>query len=105
MKTLNYTMSSNLSLLNDEIMTAIPALAPTRDANGAGTPVMITKGNDTSVQLTVPDDTDEAVVQAVIDAHDASAVQTSVSIDARTTGATKLKALGLTDGEIAALQS
>jgi hypothetical protein len=111
MKRLHFQTSNNLSLLHDEIMAAIPALAQkavpgelSPDGGPLYEPVMTVEGRDDDIWLTVPDDTDEAAVATVIAAHDASAVQTSTSAEAKVTGATKLKALGLTDDEIAALQ-
>jgi len=74
MKTLQYSKPNNLSLLHDELLTAIPTLAPIRDAEGIGTPVMRVEGRDNDIWLIVPDDVDEVVVAAVIAAHDESAI-------------------------------
>jgi len=74
MKTLQYSKPNNLGLLHDELLTAIPTLAPIRDAEGIGTPVMRVEGLDDNIRLTVPDDTNEVAVEAVIAAHDESAI-------------------------------
>jgi len=105
MKTLHYQMPNNLSLLHDQIMAGIPALAPVRDDEGIGTPVMTVEGDGSNVWLTVPDDTDEAAVQTVIDAHDASATQRDLKAEALVSATTKLLVLGLTDEEIEVFRS
>jgi len=74
MKTLQYSKPNNLSLLHDELLTAIPTLAPIRDAEGIGTPVMRVEGRDNEIWLTVPDDADEAEIAAIIASHDGSTV-------------------------------
>lgn len=70
MKRLHFQIPNNLSLLHDELLVAIPALAPIRDADGLGTPVMQVEGDDNNVWLTVPDNADEAALVAVVQAHD-----------------------------------
>lgn len=72
MKTLHYLVVNNLSLLHDEIQVAIPSLAPARDADGIGTPVMTVQGDDKNVWLNVPDSADVAAIRAVVNAHDAT---------------------------------
>lgn len=70
MKRLHFVKPSNLSVLHDELLVAIPALAPVRDAEGIGTPVMTVEGDESNVWLTVPDTTDEAAIAAIVQAHD-----------------------------------
>ena len=82
MKTLFFDIPNNLSLLHDEILTALPTLRPT--PNSAGIldfdgdldlePVMMVEGDGNLVRLTVPDDADEAAIDAIVQAHDATAV-------------------------------
>ena len=113
MKNLHFAIPNNLSVLHDELLAAFPSLTPVRllsqvpddtdDADGL-VPVMRVEGDSRNVWLTVPDGADESAIQAIVDAHDASATQRDLKAEARATGATKLKALGLTDDEIAALQ-
>ena len=104
MKRLHYAKAHTLNLLHDEIITAIPALAPIRDDAGDGTPVMTAvEGKGTDIWLTVPDDADEAAIQAVVDAHDATATRQKTAETNRVSGRQKLVTLGLTDDEITAL--
>ena len=49
MKTLHFAKPNNLSLLHDELIAALPALAPVRDAQGLGTPVIQVEGTATDV--------------------------------------------------------
>ena len=108
MKQLHFNRSNNLSGLHDELLLAIPALRQVvvgvEGRNVALPENMIVEGHDDNIWLTVPDDSDEVAIQAIVDAHDASATQRDLKAEARATGATKLKALGLTDDEIVALQ-
>jgi len=76
MKRLHFLKSNNLSLLHDELLAAVPALAPIRDAQGLGTAVMAVEGTETEVWLTVPDTADETTIAAVVTAHDPTKVQT-----------------------------
>ena len=104
MKQLRFSIANNLSALHDEILAAVPSTRPVVNGQGENVAVMLVQAKGNDISLTVPDDVDEAAIQAVVDAHDASVVQRDLKAEARATGATKLKALGLTDGEIAALQ-
>ena len=75
MKRLHFQIPNNLSLLHDELLAAIPSLAPIRDAQGNGAPVMAAEGTETELWLTVPDNADETAISAVINAHDPSKTQ------------------------------
>lgn len=66
MKVLQYNKAHNLSKLHDEILAAIPALKP--ELGGMAIIRVESKNND--IWITVPDDTNEQAIQAVIDAHD-----------------------------------
>ena len=110
MKRLHFQISNNLSLLHDEIMAAIPALAPkavpgelSPDGSPLYEPVMTVEGRDDDIWLTVPDDTNEAAVATVIAAHDGSGTQPDLTKEALASAAVKLKSLGLTDDEISAI--
>lgn len=83
MKTLHYQIPSNLSLLHDELLVAIPSLVPVRDIDGEGTPVMRVEGNDDNVWLTVPDDADETAIAAVVLAHDANSLRSDPAAQRR----------------------
>lgn len=83
MKKLHYPIPNNLSALHDELLVALPTLAPVKDAHGTGTPVIQVSGNDKNVWLTVPDDADDAAITAVVNAHDATKTQPDPSADRR----------------------
>jgi hypothetical protein len=61
---LHYVKKNDLSQLHDELIAAIPSLAPTPKG-----PVMAVEGLGDDIYLTVPDGTDEQAVAAVVDAH------------------------------------
>ena len=84
MKRLHFQIPNNLSLLHDELITAIPLLAPIRDAEGLGTPVIRAEGDDNNVWLTVPDDADEVAIAAVVQAHDHTKQQPDPTTQQRT---------------------
>ncbi len=81
MKVLHYGTQNNLSLLHDELLTAIPGLRPTTtgELDGSGNllrrPVMTVEGDDNNVWLTVSDDADEASITAVVRVHDHTKTQ------------------------------
>ncbi|NQW23331.1 MAG: hypothetical protein HQ475_07800 [SAR202 cluster bacterium] len=75
MKTINFTLPNNLSLLHDQLLAAIPKLRPVPDANGDLEPVIAVEGDTTTVRLTVPDATDELAIAAVVTAHDHTMTQ------------------------------
>ena len=76
MKRLHFPIPSNLSLLHEEILDAIPTVAPVMNVtNGQLEAVMRVEGNDNNVWLTVPDDVDEAAIAVVVQAHDATRKQ------------------------------
>jgi hypothetical protein len=104
MKTLDFNRPNNLGLLADELLAAVPVLRPVEDSSGVLQQITRIEARGADIHLEVPDDADESAIQAIVDAHDASATQRDLKAEARATGATKLKALGLTDDEIAALQ-
>ena len=54
MKRLHYPILNDLSLLHNALLLALPSLAPVREADGLGTPVIRVEGNDSNVWLTVP---------------------------------------------------
>jgi hypothetical protein len=58
----------DLSALHDELLAAIPALAPVPGPDGP-VPVMAVEGEGPTVRLTVPDGTDTGAVDAVVAAH------------------------------------
>jgi hypothetical protein len=91
MKTLSYTQAHNAARLYDEMIAAIPSLAPT---NGAANLLISSNGN--ALALTVPDGTNEALIPPVLAAHDPTptpgpkALYTPVVVeDVRTTDATQ----------------
>jgi hypothetical protein len=78
MKRIHFRKSNNLSQLHDEILAAVPALRsvpnPRGDIGADGNiykePIMThVEGEGDHVWLTVPNGTDEAALQAVVDAH------------------------------------
>ena len=90
MKRLHFQAPNNLGLLHDELMAAIPSLAPQPIAGetmGDGSPkmapAMTMEGSNDDVWLGVPDDADEAAIAAVIAAHDSNATQTDPSAGRR----------------------
>ena len=76
MKTLTYEKVCNLAALNDQLIAAIPALAPTTDASGNAHASLLLSANATETFVTVPDATDETAVASVVSAHDPT-VQTA----------------------------
>ena len=79
MKRLPFKKTTNLSLLHDELLAAMPDLRPVPNLEGRVNaltgevelePVMTVEGNDTNIWLTVPGNTDEAAVANVVAAHD-----------------------------------
>ena len=72
MKTLTFTKANNLSQLMDELLAAIPALAPVTQ-NAQLVPVMQLEGQGDSIRLTVPDTADETAIGNVVTAHVAQA--------------------------------
>jgi hypothetical protein len=68
----------HLGKLSDELIAAIPALAPVLvpgsgpDGRDAKEPQFNLEGNQTHVRVRFPDDVSAASVQAVIDAHDST---------------------------------
>ena len=84
MKTLHFVKANNLSALHDEILAAIPSLAPVRDSEGKGTPVMRVEGNASDIWLTVPSDANEAAIEAIIGAHDGTLPQPDPSAERKT---------------------
>lgn len=70
MKTLTYTQPHHLSTIHDELIAAVPALAPEVGADGRRVARASVSGDGSTLTLRVPDDTDEAAVLAVVEAHD-----------------------------------
>ena len=68
-KRLNFSKAHNLGQLHDEILAAIPALAPTPDGAGQRVAIMGVEGLGDGLWLTVPDGTDEVALAAVVAAH------------------------------------
>lgn len=95
-QTLTYAKEHLLSKLHDDLVAAIPGLAPVTipgDPNGLMTPMMAISGDGQTVVLDVPDDTNEAEVAAVVAAHDPTppvVVVGQITVDdiVRTTDAT-----------------
>jgi len=81
MKRLHYPVPNNLSLLHDEILSAIPALSPVNSASGEREAAMQVEGDNANVWLTVPDNPDEVAIGTVIAAHDSNATQPDRSAD------------------------
>ena len=69
MKTLTFNAAHNLSRLHGDLVAAIPALAGPVGADGLRQAVMALSGDGQTVTMSVPDDTDETAVQAVLAAH------------------------------------
>lgn len=69
MKRLYFRRPNRLSPLHDELLAAIPALSPVPNARGELQAVMHVEGLGDDIWLTVPDDADEAAINAVVQAH------------------------------------
>jgi hypothetical protein len=69
--TLTYTHPHHLSKLSDELMAAVPSIAPVPGPDGVNMAVMTLSddGGDV-ITMTVPDEADEAAIAAVVAAHD-----------------------------------
>lgn len=70
MKRLQFDRPINLGRLHDQLIAQVPALAPQPGAGGMLQAVMTVEGGTDRAILTVPDEADEAAIQAVVDAHD-----------------------------------
>jgi hypothetical protein len=70
MKRLAFTRIHLLDKLNDELLAAIPALAPKANADSELEAVFTISGDGDELVLEVPDDVDEKAIAAVVDAHD-----------------------------------
>ena len=70
MRRLHYPIPNNLSLLHDQLLAAFPSLRPVSNPQGGLEAKMGLEGNAAGVWLTVPDDADEAGIEAVVRAHD-----------------------------------
>jgi len=69
LKKLNFNKLNNLSALHDEIIVALPSLASVADANGDLSAVINVEELDSEIWITVPDNTDEAAIAAVVQGH------------------------------------
>ena len=74
MKRLHFTGPNSLDVLHDELIVAIPSLAP-QENNGVRSAVMEVQGDDNNVWLTVPDGADEPAIAAVVQSHDPASQQ------------------------------
>jgi len=68
-KILHFQRPRHLDKLHGELL-ILPALKPITNARGEREAVLLLSGKDDNIWLTVPDDADEAAIQAVVDAHD-----------------------------------
>jgi hypothetical protein len=72
MRTILRTQPNQLQKLHEELLAAIPALAPTVDAAGFKHAVFDLLGDEDDLTIIVPDTVTDAAVDAVLAAHDAS---------------------------------
>ncbi len=75
MKQLHFNRPNNLSLLHDELLEAMPSLRSDSTLGLHQEPIMRVEGLDNELWLTVPDEADEAAIQAIVQAHDHTIVQ------------------------------
>lgn len=94
MKQLTFEKPLNLNQLHDELLAADPELIEA-----------VVEGGDSVARITVPDEVDEAMIAAVVAAHDpaamtpvkaAEAERTAATTDLQTTGADILRRLDAT---------
>jgi len=64
LKQLEFNKPNDLSRLHDELLTALPVLAPIN-----GVPQMRVEGKDLLIRLFVPDEADESAIQVVVNQH------------------------------------
>ena len=81
MKRLHFNQPNNLSLLHDELITAMPDLAPFDLGDGTQTPIIQLEGDGNDVWVTVPDDSDEGVIGTIVQAHDFTMLQPNARTD------------------------
>lgn len=117
MKTLRYSIPNNLSGLHDELLAALPSMKPSptgpidpQTGRPENVPQMAVEGIQGTeatayVQLTVPDDANEAVIRAVVLAHNPNTPRSDPVAAVRASAKAKLMALGLTAAEVASLIS
>ena len=89
MKTFTYTQPHKLNQLHDELLVAFPALseslrlegpssgARVKDSDNDGEYITLPADPPDTFHVTVPDDTDEAAIAAVVQAHDPTVVSAS----------------------------
>lgn len=70
MRRVRYSRPHHLTKLHDELVAAIPVLAPKPRKDGALYSPFTLSGDGTNLELQVPDDADTAAITAVVTAHD-----------------------------------
>lgn len=70
MKRLEYGVTHDLAKLTNELLAAIPALAPQLNANNEFESVFRIEGREGAVTIDMPDEVNENDVSAVVAAHD-----------------------------------
>ena len=94
----------SVNQLHDELLTKVPAWRGTPQPNGTFVnPLLQVEFSNDDVTLTVPDQTDEAVVQAMVKTHKPKPPKDHKTI--RQSAKKKLKDLGLTQDEVDATLS
>lgn len=81
MKRLTYTRPHNLVALSDELIAAIPALAPVVGTDGFKTARMTLSGDGTNLAIEVPDNADVVAIDNVVAAHTNPAPPVIVPVD------------------------
>ena len=94
----------SVSQLHDELLTKFPAWRGTPQPNGTFVnPLLRVEHTDQEIRLTVPEDTDETAVQAVVKTHKPKPPKDTKAL--RKSAKKKLKDLGLTQEEVDATLS
>jgi hypothetical protein len=92
MKILHFNKANNLDKLHNELLEAIPSIRPVADINGRYIALATLQGLGDDIYITVPDETNEAEIQAVINAHDPTPIPPGLEAFIVSTDKTQIEA-------------
>lgn len=77
MRRLTFARPHRLGKLHDELLAAVPTLRPVVRQDRENVAVMTISGDGQTLTLAIPDDADDAAIEAVVAAHDATTPSTT----------------------------
>jgi len=96
--------TTNVNQLHDELLNQFPAWRGAQQPDGTFiNPLLRVEHTDQEIRLSLPDDTDERVIQAVVKAHRPKPAKDVKAL--KQSAKRKLKDLGLTQDEVDAILS